>query len=91
MEKRLIDRKVVLLTLDFAPQWKEIKSLPFDDEDVIVMDYNDDVMYEVIAFRQTLETDEEFEKRRTLREKYEAIQRKQRLAEFEKLKKEFES
>jgi len=91
MEKRLIDRKVVLLTADFAPKWKEIKDLPFDDEDLIIMDYVDDVTYTVIALRQTLETDEEFEKRRTLRENYEAIQKKQRLAEYEKLKKEFES
>jgi len=92
MEKKLINKTIILLSQNTPITWESMKDLPFEAGDIIYVDYDeeDSFTYEVRIFRKVLETDEQFAKRTDRVAMYEKIQKAYRLAEYKKLKKEFE-
>jgi hypothetical protein len=95
MEKKLIWKEIINKTNSSPFKWKDLKNLPFEDEDVIyihcVEDSQGEDYYEVSAYREVLETDEEFEKRKQRKLDFEEINRKQRFETYKKLREEFDS
>lgn len=91
MEKKLISKEIINRISDRPFIWKDIKNLLLENEDKIDIDYDEGSgSYELTIYRQFLETDEEFEKRKQKLAEYCEFNRKQRFETYKKLRKEFD-
>lgn len=96
-QKTLIKKEVLCEQYDNQPTWKDIKHIEFQDDDKIMVSYQDydesgggDVWYISIE-RWVEETEKEFEERLGLLEYDKKRKKKMRYENYLKLKTEFES
>jgi len=92
MEKIIIKNEIFRLSKETEIRWKDIKHIEFQDNDVI-MCYSDDEgdSFWANIWREELETDEQFEKRKKSYEKIREASRKKRYETYLILKEEFEN
>ena len=95
-EKTLIKQDVFWEQLQTRPTWKNIKHLDLQDDDEIIISYEeymdgDGDYYYISIERWVEETDEEFEKRLKFHEEKKEVMKKMRYESYIKLKAEFEN
>ena len=100
MSKQYKDKRILDKHLNEPIQWKDLKNIEFEDEDVIRAEYVEpyysennswDGHYTLEVIRKVLETDEEYEKRLESNKAYNERNRQLRYENYLKLKKEFEN
>jgi len=91
-------KKTIFSSVKYTPfQWKDLKDIPFEDEDMIFVNYEDDGpdtpegYFVVNVERFVEETDEEYQERIERNKKYLEISKKMRYDTYLKLKEEFEN
>ena len=100
MSKKMKDKEIFRATRDHGPmQWKDIKHLDFQDEDVIISQWVEpyysennswDGHYQMSVYRKVPETDAEYAERIRDIEVTKAQSKERRRETYLKLKKEFE-
>lgn len=99
-KKIKLDKNIFHLIKDSSFRWKDIKNIPFEDEDIIRIEYveayysennswDDHFVAEVI--REVEETDEQFQKRMHNIERDNKWSKEARYKNYLKLKAEFEA
>lgn len=100
MEKKSIKKEIILKTSTVPFKWKDVKDLPFEDNEEIDIEYietwhyedgSEGPLYQIISTKIVMETDEEFEKRKKAFDDYQIISKKQRFEQFLKLREEFDA
>ena len=100
MSKQYKDKRILDKHLNEPIQWKDLKNIEFEDEDVIRAEYVEpyysennswDGHYTLEVIRKVLETDEEYEKRLESNKTFNERNRQLRYENYLKLKKEFEN
>lgn len=95
--KILKEKQIFIGNNDRLLQWKDIKDLQLEDDDIIHSGWVDDEgfdyhgYYHVDVIRMVEETDEEFEKRIERNKRYAEEMKQKRYENYLKLKEEFEN
>lgn len=99
-ERKNVRKEIVHRHKDTPIKWKDIKDIPFEDEDEIKVAYDEgyysennswDPHHYVTVIREIPETDDEMAKRIVKEFEQKEEMRKRRYEQYLKLKKEFES
>lgn len=91
MSKILVSRNLVQFNQESPVQWKHLKDFEFQDDDVILVQYQEESRdYYVCVSRMMEETDEEYEDRMEEARSSSYELKKSRYKQYLKLKKEFE-
>ena len=100
MSKQYKDKRILDKHLNEPIQWKDLKNIEFEDEDVIRAEYVEpyysennswDGHYTLEVIRKVLETDVEYEKRLESNKTFNERNRQLSYENYLKLKKEFEN